>query len=83
MIEEDHPQLSVRRQCALLGLARASLYYAPQGESPENVQLMRLLDEQYTATPLYGVRRMTARLRSSTVSPRRLELSFIQIQRSQ
>ena len=64
MIEEDHPQLSVRRQCALLGLARASLYYAPQGESPENVQLMRLLDEQYTATPLYGVRRMTARLRS-------------------
>ena len=64
LIEEEHPQLSVRRQCALLGLSRASLYYRPQAESPDNVQLMRLLDEQYTATPFYGVRRMTAWLRS-------------------
>jgi putative transposase len=54
----------VRRQCALLGLSRSSLYYRPQAESPDNVQLMRLLDEQYTATPFYGVRRMTAWLRS-------------------
>ena len=64
LIEEDHPQLSVRRQCALLGLSRSSLYYRPQAEHPENVQLMRLLDEQYTAPPFYGVRRMTAWLRS-------------------
>jgi putative transposase len=64
LIEEDHPQLSVRRQCVLVGLPRSSLYYHPQGESPENVQLMRLLDEQYTATPFYGVRRMSAWLRS-------------------
>ena len=63
LIEEDHPQLSVRRQCALLGLSRASLYYHPQCASAENVELMRLLDEQYTATPFYGVRRMTAWLR--------------------
>ena len=63
LIEEDHPQLSVRRQCVLVGLPRSSLYYHPQGESPENVQLMRLLDEQYTAIPFYGVRRMTAWLR--------------------
>lgn len=64
MIEEGHPQLSVRRQCTLLGWSRSSLYYAPQCESPENVQLRRLLDAQYTATPFYGVRRMTAWLRS-------------------
>lgn len=64
LIEEGHPQLSVRRQCALLGLSRASLYYRPRAESPDNVHLMRLLDEQYTATPCYGVRRMTAWLRS-------------------
>ena len=64
LIEEEHPQLSVRRQCALLGFSRSSLYYRPQAESSENVQLMRLLDEQYTATPFYGVRRMTAWLRS-------------------
>lgn len=54
----------MRRQCALLGLSRSSLYYQPQAESPDNVQLMRLLDEQYTAIPFYGVRRMTAWLRS-------------------
>jgi putative transposase len=64
LIEENHPQLSGRRQCVLLGLPRSSLYYHPQGESPEHVQLMRLLDEQYTATPFYGVRRMSAWLRS-------------------
>lgn len=54
----------MRRQCELLGLARASLYYQPCGESAENLQLMRLLDEQYTRTPFYGVERMTEWLRS-------------------
>jgi putative transposase len=64
MIEGDHPALSVRRQCALLGLPRASLYYQPHGESAETLHLMRLLDAQYTATPFYGIRRMTAWLRA-------------------
>jgi len=62
MIEAEHPVLSVRRQCDLLGLARSGLYYEPQGESPENLALMRLLDEAYTAWPFYGVRKMTAQL---------------------
>jgi putative transposase len=52
------------RQCQLLGLSRASLYYQPRGESDENLHLMRLLDEQYTRTPFYGVCKMTAWLRS-------------------
>jgi putative transposase len=59
-VERDHPELSVRRQCELLGVNRASLYYEPAGESEENLQLMRLLDEQYTKTPFYGSRRMVA-----------------------
>jgi putative transposase len=63
LVEPEHPQLSLRRQCALLGLARCGLYYQPVSESGENVHLMRLLDEQYTATPFYGIRRMTAWLR--------------------
>jgi putative transposase len=63
LIEPAHLQLSIRRQCALLGLARSTLYDQPLGERAENLQLMRLLDEQYTATPVYGVRRMTAWLR--------------------
>ncbi len=64
LIEPAPPQLSVRRQCALLGLARSTLYDRPFGESATNLQLMRALDEQDTATPFYGVRRMTAWLRS-------------------
>jgi putative transposase len=64
LIELGHPQVSLRRQCALLGLARANLYRQPVGESAENLHLMRLLDAQYTATPFYGSRRMTAWLRS-------------------
>ena len=52
------------RQCELLGLARSSWYYQPAGESAETLELLRLLDEQYTRTPFYGVRRMTAWLRS-------------------
>ncbi len=59
-MEVGHPKLSVRRQCALLGLNRSSLYYAVAAESADNLRLMRLLDEQYTACPFYGSRRLTA-----------------------
>ena len=64
MVEPAHPALSVRRQCELLGLSRPSLYYEPAPETPENLRLMRLIDEQYTARPFYGSRRLTAWLRS-------------------
>jgi putative transposase len=63
MIEPNHPQLSVRRQCDLLGLNRSTLYYEPTSESAENLHLMRLLDEQYLRSPFYGWPRMTAYLR--------------------
>jgi putative transposase len=43
----------------LLGLSRSSLYYEPGGEAAEDLRLMRLIDEQYTARPFYGSRRMT------------------------
>jgi putative transposase len=52
--------LSITQQCELLGLARSSYYYEPVPESEENLLLMRLLDEQYTRTPFYGTRKMTA-----------------------
>ncbi len=63
MIEPNHPELSVRRQCELIGLNRSTLYYQPAMESALNLQLMRLIDEQYTRTPFYGWPRMTAHLR--------------------
>lgn len=43
-----------------MGLARSSYYYEPLEEREENLMLMRLLDEQYTRTPFYGTRKMTA-----------------------
>ena len=52
--------MSVRPQRELLGLNRSSLYYEPTGETAENLRLMRLIDEQYTARPFHGGRRMTA-----------------------
>src|SRR5207302_1507765 len=62
-IEPDHRHLSIARQCELTGLPRSTWYYEPQGESTENLRLMRLLDEQYTRTPFYGSRRMVISLR--------------------
>ena len=74
MIEREHPELSVRRQCELIGLNRSSLYYQPVGESAYNSRLMRLLDEQYTRTPFYGWPRMTAYLRREghLINPKRV-----------
>jgi putative transposase len=73
-VELAHPDLSIRRQCELLGVNRAGLYYQPRGESEENLRLMRLLDEQYTRTPFYGRRRMWAWLRDQgyEVNPKRV-----------
>jgi putative transposase len=62
LVDVGHSELSVRRQCELLGLARASLYYEPATESLDHLRLMRLIDEAYTACPFYGSRRMTLRL---------------------
>jgi putative transposase len=63
MIEAGHPDLSIRRQCELIGLNRSTFYYEPATESPLNLLLMRLIDLQYTKTPFYGYPRMTAHLR--------------------
>ncbi len=64
MIDKEDPNLSLRRQCGLLGLNRSSLYYTARGESEYNLLLMNELDEQYTRTPFYGVIKMTQYLRN-------------------
>lgn len=63
MVEWDHDELSIRRQCELLGLNRATLYYRGVGEDEANLALMRLIDEQYLRTPFFGSRSMTTWLR--------------------
>ena len=42
-----------------MGLARSTCYYQPAGESRENLELMRAIDQQYLKTPFYGNRRMS------------------------
>ena len=59
MIERTHPKLSVGAQCQLLSISRSSFYYAPQGETAMNLDLMLLIDKQFLETPFYGVRQMT------------------------
>ena len=62
MIDTNHPTLSIRRQCKLLDLSRSTYYWQPASESTLNLELMRLIDQEYTRAPFYGYRKMTARL---------------------
>jgi len=75
LVEVDHPELSVRRQCELLGLNRSTYYYEPTGATPEDLRLMRLIDETYTACPFYGSRRITEALtrRGEEVNRKRVQ----------
>ena len=44
MIHPDHPRLSIRRQCELVSVSRASFYRQPSGATPETLELMRVID---------------------------------------
>ncbi len=63
LIEENGP-FSIKRQCELLNISRSTWYYKPKGISQYNIQLMHILDEEYTKTPLYGVEKLTVVLRN-------------------
>ena len=58
MIEPDHPRLSIVAQCRLVSINRSGLYRKPAPEAAANLDLMRLIDEQFMATPWYGSRPM-------------------------
>lgn len=64
LVEKDHANgLSIGRQCDLLLISRSSYYYEATGESLFNLELMRLIDEQFLETPWYGARQMARHLR--------------------
>lgn len=67
MIDAAHPDISIARQCELIQLSRASYYrsvdYGPVVETAENLELMRLIDEEYTRHPFYGSRQLRNYLR--------------------
>jgi putative transposase len=63
MIDPGHAKLSIVRQCELVRISRSSFYFTGKGQSPLNLKLMRLIDEQFLQTPFYGSRQMTRCLR--------------------
>ena len=74
MVERPSP-LSLSRQCELLGLSRAALYYRPIEVDAYELELMALIDRQYLRTPFYGSRRMAAWLQTQghTVNRKRVQ----------
>ena len=67
IIQRDQPKLSLSHQCHLLSISRSSFYYAPRGESPESLALMRRIDELFLKYPFYGSRQMVHQLRREGV----------------
>jgi len=63
-IDPSHKVISIAKQAELLGLNRSSYYFQSMGENEQNLLLMHLIDEEFTAHPFYGSRRMTAWLNS-------------------
>ncbi len=64
---QRHPELSLSRQCDILAISRSSFYYTPKGESPENLALMRRIDELFLKYPFYGSRQMVRQLRRDDI----------------
>ena len=62
-MQPESEALSIVRQCELLGISRSGLYYQPVATSPEELALMRRIDELHTARPFYGSRQTTLALR--------------------
>ncbi|MEA3347038.1 MAG: IS3 family transposase [Candidatus Auribacterota bacterium] len=63
MLDKDDKKISMRKQCDLLGISRSGLYYQKRPENPYNMELMNLIDEEFTRHPFMGVKAMTTHLR--------------------
>jgi len=62
-VEADDKEVSIRRQCQLLGLNRSTRYYVPAKVSAEETALMKAIDRIFTKWPFYGSRRIAFELR--------------------
>jgi putative transposase len=63
MIDHAIKKPSIHRQCQMLNISRSSVYYHPHPINPEDLEVMRLIDEQYLKTPCWGSRSMRNYLR--------------------
>jgi putative transposase len=71
MLDRADAALSVRRQCALLSVARSGVYRPRAPANDNDAALMRRIDELFTTRPFIGSRRMTAMLRPEGVNVNR------------
>jgi len=62
LIDKTNKEIPIIHQAELLGISRSSIYYKPL-VNPYDLAFMRLIDEQYTRTPFYGSRKITASLK--------------------
>lgn len=63
MIEKHHSQLSVRKQCQLLGVNRNRLSPRPPKRVEGDEVAMKEIDRIYTECPFYGARKIVIELR--------------------
>ncbi len=56
MIDSKQPGLSLNRQCSLLNVNRSSVYYKPRPISSDDLELMKLIDDEYMKRPTSGSR---------------------------
>ena len=64
MISPGFEKLSIEEQCHILGLSRSTYYYKPkQGEPERNLEIMKVMDKQFTEHSAMGVRQMVDFLR--------------------
>ena len=63
MIDPNHPEITIIQQCELLGISRSGYYYTPCPADKATLDLMNIIDKQYTKTPYYGSRKMSAYLK--------------------
>jgi len=62
MIEADHAELTVKEQCALLGISRSAYYYKKRPMSKKDKTLLDRIDEIYTKWPFFGARKIVVML---------------------
>lgn len=82
MVRKGHSKLSVSAQCRCLCVHRSGLYYKPKGETAQNLELMRLMDEHYLYYPEKGAKRMhvwLTRDKGYKISKNRIERLYYRV----
>jgi putative transposase len=62
LVEREGAEVSIMVQCELLSVSRSGVYYALRPVDARTLLIQRRIDEIYTASPFYGIRKITAQL---------------------